>query len=127
MNEKSEARIKQDIMLWLSEQGIFAWNNATGTGLSFDGTRTISFGFPGSPDILAVLHPDGRFMGIETKTRTGKQRETQKKFQAVFEKSGGLYIVARSTDDVKNALFSAGWTGLSEIGAEVDRRNQKIG
>jgi len=101
---KSEARIKQEILLYLSENGIFSWNNATGVGLSPDGKRHIKFGFTGSPDIFAVQ--DGKFIGIETKTSAGKQRQTQKKFQTTFEKSGGTYIVARGVEDVKKILIS---------------------
>lgn len=72
------------------------WKNDTGAAKSMDGKRVIRFGLKGSPDILGCL--DGLFFGIEVKTPTGEQRDAQKKFQAVFERSGGIYIIARSVE-----------------------------
>jgi len=105
---KSEANIKAEILLWLSEQSnIIAWNNPTGLAKSMDGKYHIRFGLVGSPDILGVIGPPGRFLGIETKTLRGKQRESQKRFQKAFEAQGGLYMVARSVDDVREGLDEA--------------------
>lgn len=73
------------------------WKNDTGTAKSMDGKRTIRFGLKGSPDILGCY--GGRFFGIEVKTATGSQEDSQKKFQKVFERSGGIYIIARSPEE----------------------------
>lgn len=72
-----------------------------------DGKRTIRFGCPGSPDILGCL--DGRWIGLEVKTATGRQRETQIAFQAAIERAGGLYAVVRSPEDAVAALRSRGF------------------
>lgn len=72
------------------------WKNDTGTGKSMDGKRVIRFGLKGSPDILGCYQ--GRFIGVGVKTPTCSQEESQKKFQKVFGKSGGIYIVARSPE-----------------------------
>jgi len=103
-NEKSESTIKSEILVWLSEHGVLAWNNPTGVGLSADGMRPIRFGLLGSPDILGVIPGTGRFLGVETKTATGRLRDSQAKFRARFERCGGLYVVARSIEDVSAAL-----------------------
>jgi hypothetical protein len=60
--------------------------------------------FKGCPDILGYLRPNGRLFGIEVKTRTGKQSPEQEACQRSFEEEGALYILARSVDDVLEAL-----------------------
>lgn len=82
-------------------RGIF-WKNDTGAAKSMDGKRIIRFGCPGSPDIIGCL--DGRFIGIEVKTPTGSQEESQVKFQAVFERAGGIYIIARTAEEAVERL-----------------------
>lgn len=76
-----------------------AWRNNTGA-TRFNEKYYVQFGFPGSPDIICVL--GGRFIGIECKSQKGKLNANQEKFKAELERSGGLYIVARSIDDVMN-------------------------
>ncbi|MFG6567369.1 hypothetical protein [Sulfitobacter sp. 1A13679] len=57
----------------------------------------VMIGLKGEPDISGCL--DGRWIGIEVKTKTGRQRPDQIKFQKHIETRGGIYIVARSPDD----------------------------
>lgn len=56
----------------------------------------------GVPDIIGVAN--GIFIGIEVKTASGKMLESQKIFRQKFVECGGIYIVARSVDDVKEIL-----------------------
>ena len=79
--------------------GMF-WRNNTGAGLLRG--RWIEFGLTGSPDILGCYR--GRAIGIECKSSTGQQRKHQIDFQAAWERAGGLYILARSIDDVTRGL-----------------------
>lgn len=86
------------------------WRNNVGSAKTRDG-RFIRFGIPGQADIsgiLAVTLPGGRVIGqrieIEAKTKTGRQRPEQKKWQAMIERMGGIYILARSVDDVRAGL-----------------------
>lgn len=74
------------------------WKNASGVAMA-DG-RHIRYGLKGSPDIIGVIE-GGRFLGIEVKTGCATQSPQQKKFQKIFEQLGGLYIVARSLEDIK--------------------------
>lgn len=60
-------------------------------------------GLPGLADASGVLL-DGRAAFIEYKSPTGTLRPAQKTFQAVVEKRGALYVVARSGADVLKAL-----------------------
>ena len=77
------------------------WTSDTGTAKSMDGKRAIRFGVLGQPDIQGCL--DGRWIGIEVKTATGRQRPAQVAFLATIQKAGGLYIVARSPDEAVEA------------------------
>jgi hypothetical protein len=52
----------------------------------------------GHPDILACA--GGRYIAIECKSQDGRQRPEQKSFQRAVERSGGLYVLARSVEDV---------------------------
>ena len=56
----------------------------------------------GLPDIIVIQN--GKFIGLEVKTKTGRQRETQKKVQSKIERVGGEYYIVRSVDDVKEIL-----------------------
>lgn len=86
------------IMREVSPLGLF-WPNATGKARAFDNpNRVVSFGLPGSSDILGCLTPSGRMIGIEAKVGRDGHRDQQKNFAAALTKAGGLYILARSTD-----------------------------
>lgn len=48
----------------------------------------------------------GVFVAIETKSATGTQSEAQQRYQARVESLGGLYILAKSSADVRAALVA---------------------
>ena len=73
------------------------------TGVAQIDKRFIRFGIPGQADLTGIL-PDGRRLEIEAKSPTGRQSDDQKNFQRMIEKFDGLYVLARSVDDVWNAL-----------------------
>lgn len=56
----------------------------------------------GIPDMIACK--DGITLFIEVKTANGKQSEYQKHFQDCIEQSGCIYILARSSKDVEDAI-----------------------
>jgi hypothetical protein len=58
--------------------------------------RLVRFGLPGSGDIEGFLSPRGRFLSIECKTSIGAQGQIQRNYQALVERHGGVYIIARS-------------------------------
>jgi len=87
-----EAVVLRDCLKALHAAGLFVWRNNTGT-LWANG-QPVSFGTPGSPDILGIL-PDGRFFGVECKSITGKQSAKQKKFEQRVRDNNGVYILAR--------------------------------
>jgi hypothetical protein len=53
----------------------------------------------GWPDICLIDH--GRFVGIEVKAEKGRLSPEQEELGSEIEKHGGVYIVARSIDDVQ--------------------------
>jgi hypothetical protein len=55
---------------------------------------------PGSPDIMGCAK-GGRFLAVECKSGRGRQSGAQKAFQAAVEAAGGLYVVARDTEDLR--------------------------
>jgi len=57
----------------------------------------------------------GQFLAIETKSKDGRLSEDQKNFKASFEEVGGIYVVARSVDDVLTALQADPSDGAAPI------------
>ncbi|MFB3893610.1 MAG: hypothetical protein ACE15C_16475 [Phycisphaerae bacterium] len=76
-------------------------------GVARIGTRVIRFGVPGQADLTGIL-TDGRRLEIEVKSPTGRQTAEQAAFQNMIEKFHGIYILARSTDDVRQRLAALG-------------------
>ena len=90
-------------LLELTKHG-FSWSNPTGAVKS-EG-RFIRYGLPGSSDILSCIK--GRFVGVECKVGRDRVRDNQKNFGTALERAGGIYIVARSVDDVRARLSAEG-------------------
>lgn len=98
-------------MLAMSKKGWLCWRNQVGNFKTMDGSRTINIGVKGSADLMAVkptvITPDmvgqtlAVFVAVEVKTATGRQSESQKKWQAAVEKLGVEYILARSEQDIE--------------------------
>ena len=83
-----ETIIKNQIKSYLDVIGVFHFPIMQGMG-----------SYKGIPDRLAIK--EGVTYYIEIKSATGRQSEYQKEFQKKCEKAGGLYILARSVEDVK--------------------------
>ncbi len=54
--------------------------------------------YPGT--IVMIYHS----LAVEMKTKTGRQRSSQKRWQRYFEAAGGKYLVIRSFDDFKKEV-----------------------
>ena len=101
----SEAVLQQEIRLALGQrQDIMLFRINVGKFRPLDGgPRVIQSAPEGTPDLLGVIIP-GRAFAIEVKAPRGKQRDVQVAWQTAWEKRGGIYILARSLDDVYRAL-----------------------
>lgn len=99
---KVENATKNAILSYLNmQQNCFAWSSNTG-GMKTPSGGWINFGFPGSPDVLCCYH--GLFVGVEVKTAKGRQNNNQEKFEVKIRGARGVYILARSVQDVINRL-----------------------
>jgi len=58
--------------------------------------------YPGIADLYAIK--DGCGIWIEVKTAAGKQSAAQKEFQRQVESHGGIYLLARKIEDVKELV-----------------------
>ncbi len=72
-------------------------------GVARIGRRVVRFGIPGQADLTGIL-PGGRRLEVEVKSPHGRQSPQQRAFQRMIERFGGLYVLARSPDDVRDAL-----------------------
>lgn len=97
---------------WLALRRVMAWRNNTGSYKTPEG-RFVRYGHVGSADIIGVLPfggpawSRGAFLAVECKGRAGTQSKPQKLFQAFVERSGGVYVLARSADDLAARLGAA--------------------
>ena len=73
------------------------------TGVARIEKRVVRFGVPGQADLTGIL-PEGRRLEIEVKSPTGRQTPEQRSFQGIIEKFNGVYVLARSVEDVWSAL-----------------------
>jgi len=101
-----EHYIQNQIRLWLGQNGYLAFRCNVGKVMTADGTF-FNTGLPEGFSDLLVLGNKGDAYFIEVKSKTGKQRPCQKEFQDIVTKRGFKYILARSVDDVKNALYGS--------------------
>lgn len=108
LDTKSEHQIQNEILATFgARKDMRIWRQNTGAALTKNGM--VRFGVPGQADITGLLIPSGRRIEIEVKDAKGRQRESQIKFQSMIEKSGGIYILARSVDDVWEKLSTYLW------------------
>lgn len=101
-----EAVIQQNIRLALGMRDdifMFRINVGVFRPLHGDQNRAIRSAPDGTPDLLGVMAP-GKAFAIEVKAGRGQQRDAQKNWQKAWEKRGGIYILARSVDDVYKGL-----------------------
>lgn len=105
---RKETNITNAIRIAISKAGGVTWRNETGKGwvgqrlyqheqtVTIDNARFIAFGLAvGGSDIIGIA-PDGRFLAIEVKTKTGRPSEEQSRFIEIVKKRGGRAGIARS-------------------------------
>ncbi len=97
-----EKVIQAKILAWLKQTGLLHWRQ--NSGCLFVGRRMITLGVAGLPDIIVVIPPTGKFVGIEVKSSTGKLRPKQEEFRDRLRKEGGSYYVVRSVEETQDAI-----------------------
>jgi hypothetical protein len=76
--------------------GLYFFRSGSGAIVTKD--RYFKTGKPGCPDITCCYN--GKFIGIEVKTPTGKQSEVQKQNSIDIDKAGGYYLLVRSLKEL---------------------------
>ena len=102
-NNKPEAAALHEVLKALRAHPLVAWAERQNSGAAKVGGRFIRFGWPGCPDVLGQLK-DGRFLGCEVKSATGRLRPEQAVFLERIRGAGGVGFVARDCRDVFNNL-----------------------
>ena len=102
---KPERAVQRAILIWLKANGCLV--AVTDAGAAYRAGAFFGDAIPaGWPDITGLL-PDGRFIGIEVKAPKGRQSEAQQHIEREIRRRDGIYILARSIDDVQRGIEEA--------------------
>lgn len=106
-----ETAIMRRIMLALSEAGCIIWRNEVSGAwvgkvihkdsdqVTLSNARMIRFGLAiGSSDLIGVA-PNGQFLAVEVKTKTGRASKEQTQFIKAVRAAGGIAGIARSPQE----------------------------
>lgn len=91
MTQSPEGRLKKKIKEYLKQRGAAFFPIPGG-----------AYGMEGAPDYVVCYK--GRFVAVEGKTYSGTQSEVQKGREAWILEAGGIYVLARNVDSVREAL-----------------------
>jgi len=101
---EAENKIQLRIIKKLLSHGIFCWRS--GNHAVWDSKlniyRSNPYNMPGLPDIVCII--GGQFVGIEVKTKKGKQSADQMMFEKRCKRNGGEYILATCIEDIDPLL-----------------------
>lgn len=100
----TEAMIQDQIRLELGDPArypeLVLWRNNCGQMIDKDNRRVVfGVGGKGAADLLGMW--SGVFVAVEIKTPIGRQAPEQKRFQALVEQRGGVYVLLRSVEDAR--------------------------
>lgn len=102
-----ESAILKDVHLALgSRRDVRLWRFQAGTGRVGKKDHVQRFCPTGFPDLAGWVTVDGVavWLGVECKTRTGRQSEAQRAWQRWAAAAGGIYLVARSAREAAAEL-----------------------
>lgn len=94
--------------LFVSTHGRIWSQDTPGLAYTRDGTPFKS-GVKGASDLIGLLNPTGRMIAVEVKTGAGKLTKEQRAFGAMVEAMGGIFVCARSVEDIANRLTAEGY------------------
>ena len=102
-NDRREAAALVEVLKALVTHPAVAWCERMNSGAARIGARFVRFGFKGCPDVLGQLR-DGRLLGVEVKSQTGRLRPEQAVFLERIRCAGGVAFVAYDLRDVLREL-----------------------
>ncbi len=97
-----ERVIQAQILDWLKDSNVLHWRQQSGT--VFLGRRSIRMGPEGLPDIVVIVPPGGRLLGLEVKSAKGTLRPSQVAFKALAEASGAAFHVVRTLSQAQDTV-----------------------
>ena len=103
-NEEHQKLVDEILFAVGSQKNIRLWIRSVGVARALKSDNIISFGVKGEADLQGIIAPEGKFLGIEVKTGNARQNPSQKNWQRMIEKFGGVYILARSVEQVLSEL-----------------------
>lgn len=101
---QTEASLLRAVKRWLTLRGL--WFLRVNAGAATIAGRFVRMAAPGCADLL-LLHR-GRAIWLELKAAAGRQRDSQKAFQAGVEQAGAVYLLVKSLDELEAALRAEG-------------------
>lgn len=105
-NDRKESAALVEVLKALKAHPAVAWCERMNSGAARMGARFVRFGFKGCPDVLGQLR-DGRLLGVEVKSQTGRLRPEQSVFLERIRCAGGVGFMARDCRDVLRELDKA--------------------
>lgn len=100
MTESELFKLITDYLQYLENLGQLYWFHSPSGKIKTESGRYFRAGKPGVHDLTVCFK--GRYIGIELKSAKGRQKQNQVDAQISIEENGGLYIIARSLEDVEN-------------------------
>lgn len=108
-------KLKRDILITLGcRPDVLVENSPTGKFRHIYRKEVIAIGASGRPDITGTrklpivtgngVQYTGQSFAVEVKTGSAKLSTQQKRWRDRFESLGGLYVLARSVEDVQDAF-----------------------
>lgn len=107
--EPREADVLSAVLTCLRLHPRVAWANRMQSGAGKilrkrDVSQFLRFGWPGASDVIGQIKGTGQFLAVEVKRPSGELTDDQRAFLQKVREAGGVAIVARSVDDVMEAL-----------------------
>ena len=84
---------------------VFATRTNSGKAIGYSGNK-IKLCRDGWPDVTACVN--GKFVGIECKTKGGRLMKTQEKAKKSIEDAGGIYLIVRELKTLRDFLRREG-------------------
>ncbi len=120
MTLTTEKQLQVEILkAFASRRDLRLWRANAGVAVPVHSDRVVRFGVRGQADLSGIIGAGpsrGRRLEIELKSPAGRSRREQIAFGAMINRFGGIYIVARSIEDVRVALVQAGLPAHAETG-----------
>ena len=105
---EKEAVLLDRIRTALSNCGVLVWRNHVGVSRQASGHYAHSGLAVGSSDLVGLVPPFGRFIGIEVKRpRFGRVSARQERWLALVRSFGGVAGVARSVEEALELVAAA--------------------